>query len=101
MFVGMSVGATTVWNPLSCGMSTTGGCSSGFCSSWFTKTMVVSTSTSCAAWPAVSVAMTASSTIPECPASDTNPRPNAFFLSAFLLDSIRLSNTPWSPELVG
>ncbi len=98
----MSVGATTVWNPLSCGMSSTGGCSSGaFFSSWFRKTIVVSIGASVAARPAVSVAMTASSTRMLCPTSDTKPSPKAFFLSAFRLDSIRFSNTTEPPELVG
>src|SRR6266850_627599 len=100
MFVGMSVGATTVWKPLSCGMSSTGGCSSGFFCSWFRNTIVVSTTGPVEAWPAVSVAMTASTTTSECPTRDTKPSPKAFFVSALRLDSIRVSNTPQPPRLV-
>src|SRR5437867_10618718 len=60
MFVGITSGATTVWNPLSGTSSCTGCCSGGFsCFGWSMNTIAVSTLTLLSASPALNVAYTA------------------------------------------
>src|SRR5207249_11642490 len=93
MLVGMSVGATTVWKPLSCMSSCGGGGWSGFCSCWFRNTICVSTFVDVSPGPAVSVATTAPVTITVWSTSEIMPTPKIFFFWLFCLDSIRTSNT--------
>src|SRR6266702_4725731 len=93
MLVGMSVGDTTVWKPLSCMSSCGGGGWSGFCSCWFRNTICVSTFVDVSLGPAVSVATTAPVTITVWSSSETMPTPKIFFFWLFCLDSIRTSNT--------
>src|SRR5437016_3717551 len=89
MFVGITSGATTVWNPLSGTSSCTGCCSGGFsCFGWSMNTIAVSTLTLLSASPALNVAYTA-------PA----PTPNTRLLFFLRLDSMRLSNTGFRPPV--
>src|ERR1041385_5129829 len=78
MFVGITSGATTVWNPLSGTSSCTGCCSGGFsCLGWSMNTIAVSTLTLLSA----------------------APTPNTRLLFFLRLDSMRLSNTGFRPPV--
>src|SRR5438067_11013982 len=100
MFVGITSGATTVWNPLSGTSSCTGCCSGGFsCFGWSTNTIAVSTLTLLSASPALSVAYTAPAITTVCTTSDTAPTPKTRLLLFLRLDSMRLSNTGCRPPV--
>src|SRR5438270_615949 len=98
MLVGITSGATTVWNPFSGTSSWTGCCSGGFsCFGWSTNTSAVSTLTELSVWPAFKVAYTAAAITTVCAIKETAFRPNVRLRFLVRLDSIKWSNTSCRP----
>ena len=101
MSFGMSVGATTVWNPFGGGLAATttsgGGWSGGGGGGGggFRNTMVVSATMSLIVSAAPAVTFTAAKITAACTTNETTVCPSDFF--ALGLDSIRFSNTPLPP----